>query len=98
MNKRYDYVDWFCDSCDANLNRQSGFSTSTGSWTCTECGAHNNVTEDNILGEDEPVYQNECPNCGGHMRNAVYPSNLWVCEDCGTEAKQDDYGLLWTEK
>ena len=30
------------------------------------------------------------------MRRAVI-GNLWVCEDCGTEAKEDDYGLLWTE-
>lgn len=54
--KKYDYVDWFCDSCDANLNRQPGFTIASGTWTCTECGAVNDVTDDNILDEDEETY------------------------------------------
>ena len=71
MSKKYDYVDWFCDSCDANLNRQNGFTTTTGSWICTECGAANDVTDDNILDEDEDTYQNECPKCGGQLVKRV---------------------------
>ena len=97
MSKKYDYVDWFCDNCDANLNRQSGFTTANGSWTCTECGAVNDVTDDNIIDEDEDVSYNECPKCGGHLRRASYSNDLWICEDCSAEVKEDDYGILWTE-
>ena len=97
MSKKYDFVDWYCDGCDAHLNRQDGFTTATGSWTCTECGYENDVTDDNILDEDEDLYQEECPNCGGHMRRATYAWNTWICEDCGTEAVEDEFGLLLTE-
>ena len=32
------------------------------------------------------------------MRREVYSvGNVWTCENCGTEAKEDDYGLLWVE-
>ena len=98
MSKKYDYIDWYCDTCDANLNRQTGFTTSSGSWTCTECGARNDVTLDNILDENDAIYHNECPKCGGHMRDAIYPSNLFVFEDCGAEAKLNDYGVLYLEE
>ncbi len=101
--KEYDYVDWFCDGCDANLNRQPGFTTSNGIWTCTECGYENNVTDDNILSYDEAEqqesYQEECPNCGGHMRRMTYsPGDSWVCEDCGLEGQKNDYGLMGADK
>ncbi len=96
--KKYDYVDWFCDSCDANLNRQPGFTTASGTWICTECGAVNDVTDDNILDEDDETYQEECPNCGGHMRRMTYsPGDAWVCEDCGLEGSKDDYGIMWAD-
>ena len=66
--------DWYCDSCDAHLNRQPGFTTASGSWECTRCGAINDVTEDNILSEEEAedLYQEECPKCGGHMARVGY--------------------------
>ncbi|MDR0200369.1 MAG: hypothetical protein LBI43_07345 [Streptococcaceae bacterium] len=41
--------DWTCDGCGANLNVQNGFSCSTGSWECTECGFDNDVSEANII-------------------------------------------------
>ena len=95
-----DEVDWYCDSCDAYLNTQSGFTTSTGKWTCQFCGAENDVTSSNILSEDEAdsvkSYQQECPNCGGHMRR-TWRNNEWECETCGTVAQEDDYGVLWAE-
>jgi len=98
MSKKYAYIDWYCDGCDANLNRQNGFTTSMGSWTCVECGYVNDVTEDNIIDEDEETFETRCPNCDGHMRRDVYcVSDVWICEDCGTEAEKDDYGLLWVE-
>lgn len=43
--------DWFCDGCGACLNDQPGFSAGN-SWTCTECGEINDVTENNILDLD----------------------------------------------
>ena len=30
--------DWYCDECDAHLNKQAGFNVYSGSWTCNECG------------------------------------------------------------
>lgn len=97
--KKYDYIDWFCDSCDANLNRQAGFTTSSGTWTCTECGSENDVTDNNILDDDEEIYQEECPNCGGHMRRMTFSlGNAWICEDCGLEGSKDDYGIIWADK
>jgi len=91
-------IDWYCDNCDAYLNIQPGFTTETGEWECTECCSVNNVTADNILSEEEAenVSQTECPKCGGHMRHAMI-GDVWVCEECGAEAEEDDYGLLWTE-
>ena len=42
-------VFWFCDSCDAYMNIQDGFTTKDKVWTCTECGFKNSVTKDDIL-------------------------------------------------
>ena len=39
----YDDCDFHCDNCDALLNDQPGFSSITGSWTCSECGYENDV-------------------------------------------------------
>ena len=94
------YIDWYCDGCQAELNRQSGFNTSSGTWRCTECGYDNDVTEDNVLSEEEAEqelsYMEECPVCGGHMRmgDVSYPTQLYICEDCGKEASDDGYGNL----
>jgi ssDNA-binding Zn-finger/Zn-ribbon topoisomerase 1 len=33
-----DYVFWFCDNCEANLNKQPGFDIKGDRLTCTECG------------------------------------------------------------
>ena len=91
-------VTWYCDGCDAELNRQSGFSTESGTWVCEECGYENDVTEDNILDEDDSerfsIFQNKCDICGGHMRRSDNPPDVWVCEDCGAEAEEDEYGNL----
>ena len=42
-------VFWFCDSCEAFLNTQTGFTTKHKKWKCTECGHINDVTHKNIL-------------------------------------------------
>ena len=89
---------WYCDSCDAELSRQSGFNTDSGTWTCEKCGYLNDVTEDNILSEEEAEWheETECPVCGGHMCIGYgYARTVYVCEDCGKEAWYDeDSGLL----
>ena len=41
--------DWKKDYCGAYMNDQSGFDVSGGTWVCTECGALNDVSEDNTL-------------------------------------------------
>lgn len=48
--------DWYCDSCGAFLNSQPGFTVSSGTWTCEECGYENDVTEDNIIDDDNYDY------------------------------------------
>lgn len=40
---------WYCDKCGTLLNAQSGFTTASDEWTCTECGEENDVSENNIL-------------------------------------------------
>lgn len=44
--------DWTCDNCGAYMNDQPGFSVSSGSWCCKECGSWNDVSEDNGINED----------------------------------------------
>lgn len=41
--------DWYCDNCDAYLNDQNGFSEIGGTWICTECGALNDVSQNNVV-------------------------------------------------
>lgn len=43
---------WYCDKCGALLNCQSGFTTVDDEWTCTACGTENDVSDDNIIGEE----------------------------------------------
>ena len=42
---------WYCDECHTYLNNQPGFTTSMGTWICTECGATTDVSEQNIIPE-----------------------------------------------
>lgn len=44
-------VDWYCDSCDAFLNIQDGFTDQDGSWVCTKCGYQNTIAESEIREE-----------------------------------------------
>ena len=41
--------DWVCDGCGAYMNNQPGFNTFSGKWRCTDCGALNDVSQNNIL-------------------------------------------------
>lgn len=45
--------DWYCDECDAYLNDQPGFTVAGGTWICAECGCPNNVSEDNVIDDDD---------------------------------------------
>ena len=38
------------------MNSQPGFSVSSGSWCCKECGSWNDVSEDNIVDEEDDGY------------------------------------------
>ena len=40
---------WYCDECGTLMNNQSGFTVENGQWTCTKCGAVNDVSQNNIL-------------------------------------------------
>ena len=51
MIEKYNYIDCFCVSCNANLNKQSGFTIEDECWLCTECGVVNDVIDNNILNE-----------------------------------------------
>lgn len=86
--------DWYCDCCDAHLNKQSGFTAITGTWVCTECGMENDVSEDNILSDfatdivDRFIYLT-CPRCAAHME--THDDVYYECPDCGCEVKYDVY-------
>jgi len=58
--------DWYSDVCGAYMNNQSGFTVASGEWICTECGSANDVTEDNIIydNDDDDVPEG-CRACGG---------------------------------
>lgn len=45
--------DWYCDECGAYMNDQPGFTTTSDEWTCTECGCVNDVSDGNIIYDDE---------------------------------------------
>lgn len=48
-------IDWYCDQCGEYMNNQVGFTTSSGSWTCTTCKYNNNVTNENIIWNNEEI-------------------------------------------
>ena len=45
---RFPGIDWYCDKCNAFLNRQKGFDDHKKVWKCTECGFKNSISEDSI--------------------------------------------------
>ena len=93
----YDDIDWYCDSCNAYLNNQSGFSSNCGSWECKKCGYINDIKEENIISEDEVDFfgNPQCPDCGGNLARMTYSGsfNKLQCESCGHTFEEDDTGL-----
>ena len=41
---------WFCDSCDAFINVQPGFTQKLKEWKCMHCGFLNDTSSNNVLG------------------------------------------------
>lgn len=94
-----DGIDWYCDECNAYLNDQSGFNTSSGRWTCSECGYNNDVTENNIIDtkDDYDINDDEdrslrCVNCQNSLKGGEYtgawengnnPDAYVKCPHCG---------------
>ena len=52
INENADTV-WFCDECDACLNKQIGFSEIYDEWVCDQCGHENHISEDEIYDSRE---------------------------------------------
>ena len=72
--------DWYCDGCGDNMNEQSGFTASSGVWTCAECGCVNDVTEDNIrYGGEEELNEHPYRYCCGIQHDA----DEVACRSCG---------------
>ena len=76
--------DWYCDDCGAYMNNQPCFTTVSGEWTCTECGTINDVSENNILYDEDDDDDNSnsamdeindipegCRACGGPYPNCT---------------------------
>lgn len=75
--------DWYCDECNTYMNSQPGFTTSSEEWTCTECGCVNDVSEDNIIYDDDDS-----------ERISVWDA-ADICRSCG---KDEDYMFGYTEE
>lgn len=78
---------WYCDNCDAHLNKQSGFNAKEEFWVCDECGFVNDVTEDNVFTEEELELAGKsyvtCPICYAHMEHDLFDDDRFTCPDCG---------------
>ena len=46
---RFPGIEWYCDECNAYLNRQKGFDDHKKIWKCTECGNKNKISKKNIV-------------------------------------------------
>lgn len=57
MEERFPGIDWFCDNCDSNLNKQKGFDDRKYIWKCKKCGYKNSISAANIRYKD-PVIHN----------------------------------------
>lgn len=76
---------YYCPNCNADLEDQSGFDPSNGTWTCTVCGR--------CLMDDD-VYEGDtydgvawfCDNCGSLLnRQSGFSDGCgsWTCTECG---------------
>lgn len=47
--EKFEDTYWYCDKCNALLNKQRDFNDKIGFWHCSECGFKNDVSEDSII-------------------------------------------------
>lgn len=90
--------DWYCDSCGAFLNSQSGFTVSSGIWTCEECGYENDVTEDNIVDgndnyDDDDFDYYDYDDDDGEKLSVDEAAEIWI-----SHGKDEDYTFGYTEE
>ena len=93
--KRKQKIVWYCDCCDATLNKQSGFKTKYSLWVCDKCGFPNDISKKNILSKEEAneiiKIQKKCPKCNEHMYIAYLPGGKnWKCEKCDYIEESED--------
>ena len=92
-------VTWYCDGCNAVLNNQTGFTTSSGSWECEECGFVNDVTRDNVFRSEEEFQDSigvpRCPTCGGLVVGDAPSATYWfICPNCNDRFRFEDGELV----
>lgn len=84
-------VEWYCDNCDAHLNKQKGFINANKTWKCRSCGYENDITENNIFDDEtSELIRNSyvtCPKCKAHMKRIGI--NNWFCPDCNCKGFYD---------
>ena len=85
----YDDTDWYCSSCNAHLNEQSGYESAYGSWTCTECGNYIDLTDNDDI----------CYDSMEDAKNARFLGVKWYCDNCETLLNRqpgfDDNCYFW---
>lgn len=80
--------DWFCDECGAFLNTQPGFTTRNDTWTCTECGSANDVSDDNIIDDND-----EDDEIDSESISVYDAAEIWL-----SNGKDEDYMFGYSEE
>lgn len=71
------------------MNEQPGFTTTSGEWTCAECGCVNDVSDGNIIYDDEDDYDED-----DSERLSVWEAaEIWR-----SHGKDEDYMFGYTEE
>ena len=90
-----DEIDWYCDSCNAYLNTQAGFTTIGGTWVCAMCGAINDVTEGNIIFDSEDaenIFDNGSDDEADESLSVYDAALIWA-----SNGMDEDYTFGYTE-
>ena len=90
-SSQYEGVGWFCDECGAFLNTQSGFSDWYDTWTCTECGHTNVISQDNIYSTEQEYRESKSNSEDEDFFVNLINFALWY--DYGIE-----YGSRWEKE
>jgi DNA-directed RNA polymerase subunit M/transcription elongation factor TFIIS len=74
LSKKFPDVRWYCDKCDASLDRQAEFDDHLEVWECRKCGHENKISTDEIYGTKyEYSIKSKLPECGVHEGKLVTP-------------------------